>query len=76
MDLKQLYYSSMLCKILTKDIANGTISHTYMLILPDKMLAEAYAKFFAMQLPEKCLHQRKHSCTNVEAIQRMSFLWM
>lgn len=50
MDLKQLYFGSMLCKILTKDIANGTISHTYMLILPDKMLAEAYAKFFAMQL--------------------------
>ncbi len=45
-----IYKTSNTWQILSKDLKNNTLSHTYLIIMPDKILAKEFAKFFAMQV--------------------------
>ena len=44
-----LYKKSNIFKILSKDITGNSVSHAYMLIISDQVLANEYAKLFVMQ---------------------------
>jgi len=47
---KSIYEQSNTGQIIEKDIRNHSLSHSYLIILPDKILAKDFAKFFAMQI--------------------------
>ena len=68
MDLLDIYRQSTTYQILAKDIQGGTLCHTYMLVISDEILANSFAKFFAMQLmcedPSICC-----KCNNCNKIQ-------
>ena len=63
-----MYKKSNTYRILERDLMNSKVNHSYMMIIPDKKLANEYAKFFAMQY--YCLdnHSICGNCVNCKKI--------
>ncbi|MBQ4558361.1 MAG: hypothetical protein IJA61_03180 [Clostridia bacterium] len=68
-----LYKKSNICKILTRDMEKKTLSHAYMLVLPDEVLAREYAKLFVMQLYCTSINKPCGECNNCRKISHDNF---